>query len=82
MMMLTLPREQKEILIGRVQNYFETERSEAIGTIAAEQMIDFMIAELGPFLYNHAVTDARRLIAERLMAVEDELYALEKPLPK
>lgn len=76
---MKLPREQKERLIAEVQRYFEEERSEPIGSIAAEALLDQMTALLGPVLYNHALEDARRIVSERLAAVEDELYALERP---
>ncbi|WP_028611322.1 DUF2164 domain-containing protein [Paenibacillus harenae] len=80
MMGLKLPKEQKERLVASVQQYFELERSEEIGSIAAEQLLDFMIKEIGPHLYNHAIQDARKTVIERMQSLEDELYALEKPL--
>lgn len=78
--MIKLTREQKTRLIEEVQHYFETERGETIGSIAAEALIDFMIPAVEPYLYNQALMDARRVISERFAAVEDELYSLEKPL--
>ncbi|GGG86668.1 DUF2164 domain-containing protein [Paenibacillus radicis (ex Gao et al. 2016)] len=78
MMKLKLEREQKEALVERVQSFFELERDESIGTIAAEQLLDYMLAELGPYVYNQAITDARKTVTERLQSVEDELYALEQ----
>ncbi|MFF2482797.1 DUF2164 domain-containing protein [Paenibacillus sp. NPDC058071] len=81
MMKLKLQREQKEALIESVQHYFETERSETIGSIAAEQLLDYMIQELGPHIYNHAIKDARKTVSERLQSVEDDLYALEQNIP-
>jgi uncharacterized protein (DUF2164 family) len=80
MLMMKLPKEQKEQLIGQIQQYFELERSEALGSIAAEQLLDFMVQEIGPHLYNHAINDARKAVLERMQTLEDELYALEKPL--
>ncbi|WP_281886624.1 DUF2164 domain-containing protein [Paenibacillus sp. YYML68] len=80
MIAMKLPREQKEQLIESVQAYFERERSEEIGELAAEQLIDYMLQELGPHIYNKAIADARALVQEKAMQIEDELYALEKPL--
>ncbi|OBZ16587.1 MULTISPECIES: DUF2164 domain-containing protein [Bacillales] len=80
MLMMKLPKEQKEQLTGRIQQYFELERSETLGSIAAEQLLDFMIQEIGPHLYNHAINDARKAVLERMQTLEDELYALEKPI--
>ena len=80
MLMMKLQKEQKEQMTERIQEYFELERSETIGSIAAEQLLDFMLQELGPHLYNHAINDARKAVLERMQTLEDELYALEKPV--
>ncbi len=82
MMTIKLPREQKEMMIAAVQQFFETERGESLGSIAAESFVDFMIGAVGPHVYNQAVQDARRVVNERLASIEDELYSLEKPLPR
>ncbi|WP_308858173.1 DUF2164 domain-containing protein [Paenibacillus sp. R14(2021)] len=77
---IKLPREQKEALIRSLQTYFEEERSETIGELGAETLIDFMIGELGPYMYNQALADARKLIQEKMAQIDDELYAIEKPI--
>ncbi|MNE92984.1 hypothetical protein D3C80_1907720 [compost metagenome] len=79
MLTLKLSKEQKAEIIHNVQVYFEDERSESIGELAAGQLVDFMIQELGPFIYNKAVDDSRKLINEKMLQLEDELYVLEKP---
>ncbi|MCU6713049.1 DUF2164 domain-containing protein [Paenibacillus sp. J5C_2022] len=76
---IRLPKEDKMEIIKSVQAYFEEERSESIGDLGAEQLIDFFVKELGPYLYNKAIDDARILINERINQIEDELYSLEKP---
>jgi len=81
-MWIKLPREQKQQIIDTVQHYFATERDESLGSVAAEGIVDFFIEALGPLLYNQGVNDARRVVAERVAAVEDELYALERPTPR
>lgn len=78
MLMMKLPKEQRELLTARIRQYFELERSETIGSIAAEQLLDFMIEEIGPHVYNHAIQDARKIVLDRMQSLEDELYALEK----
>lgn len=75
-----MPREQKEIIIHRLQAFYEEERSETIGELAAEHIMDWMIQELGPFIYNQAIQDARNMIHEKMLQIEDELYTLEKPV--
>lgn len=80
MMMIKLPKGEKAELIRSVQTYFDEERSETIGELAAGQLVDFMIQELGPYLYNKAIADARASINEKMAQIDDELYSLEKPM--
>jgi uncharacterized protein (DUF2164 family) len=75
-----LPMEQKQAMIGQVQQYMEIELGETLGDLAAESMVEFMLQTLGPIVYNEALKDARKVINERVLSLEDELYSLEKPL--
>lgn len=75
---LKLPREEMERIVEQVQGYFQDERDEEIGGLAAEQLIAYMIRQLGPALYNRAIADARAMLTDRLGQIDDELYALEK----
>lgn len=74
-----ITQEQKALLISQVQTYFEVERSEEIGQLAAGNLLDFMLRQLGPIVYNQAIGDARTLILQQMAQIEDETYALEKP---
>lgn len=80
MMPVKLPKEEKDELVKRLQTYFDEERSESIGALAAEQLLEFMLRELSPYLYNKGIADARALLADRFGQLEDDLYALEKPI--
>lgn len=79
-MPLKLPREQKEQLIERVQSYFYEERSEELGELSAELLIDYMIKELGPVIYNLAIQEAIVTVRERMSSLEEDLHAMEKSL--
>jgi uncharacterized protein (DUF2164 family) len=78
MMNIKLPREQKQQLIERVQNYFYEERSEEIGDLSAELLLDYMIKEIGPVVYNQAIQDAIKTVGEKMVSLEDDLHSLEK----
>ncbi|MDO3410870.1 DUF2164 domain-containing protein [Saccharibacillus sp. CPCC 101409] len=82
MIPIKLPREQKLELIEDLQAFFYEERSEEIGEIAAEQLLDHMLQRLGPYVYNQAVRDAKAAVNEKIAQIEDELYALERPLER
>ncbi|MEX2415223.1 MAG: DUF2164 domain-containing protein [Paenibacillaceae bacterium] len=80
MIIYKLPKEHKDELTKRVQAYFYEERSEEIGSIAAGSILDFMLKELGPVIYNQAIFDARKLVKEKMDSLENDLYSIEQPL--
>jgi uncharacterized protein (DUF2164 family) len=80
LIIIKLPKVQKDQLIKRVQDYFNEERTEEIGDLAAELFLDYMIKEIGPVIYNQAINDATRLVSEKMISLEDDLHAMEKPI--
>lgn len=71
-------KEKKDQAIRDIQQFFYDERGEEIGIIAAENFLDFFAAQVGPHIYNQGVKDARNVVSDRLAAVEEDLYALER----
>lgn len=74
------PKEQRDQLIEEVRHYFEVERGEPIGHLAAEGVLDFFASTLGPYIYNQALSDCRHVVNERMISLEEDIYALEKSL--
>lgn len=75
------PREQKQQITSSIQDYLDTELSIEIGSLASENLLDFMLKELTPYIYNQAIADARIVIEQKMISIEEEIYALEQPLP-
>lgn len=80
MIITKLPKEQKQQVVRRIQDYFLEEREEELGGLAAELLLDFMIKEIGPVIYNQAIKDATRLVGEKMISLDDDLQSMEKPL--
>lgn len=79
-MTLKIPREQKMQIISLVQQYFREERDEEIGDLAAELLMDFMIKQISPFVYNQAINDVQSILSQKMASLEDEVYALKMPI--
>jgi uncharacterized protein (DUF2164 family) len=47
---------------------------------AEGQLLDHLMQEIGPYFYNQAMEDARAVVLRKSSEIEDELYALEKPI--
>ena len=54
--------------------FFENERDEKIGIIAAEEMINFFLQTVGSKLYNKGISDAKMALNNR---IEELNYDLE-----
>lgn len=78
MFVMKLSRERKKQLSERVKAYFYNQRSEEIGDLQAELLLEFMINELGTTIYNQALDDAIKAVGERMIALEDDLHAMKK----
>ncbi|OXM17091.1 DUF2164 domain-containing protein [Paenibacillus herberti] len=80
MLPIKLPMEQKRVLIESLLDYANEELSLGIGSIAAEGLLDHMLSQLAPHLYNRGVEDTIHLLEQRMAQVEDDLHALKRPL--
>ncbi len=79
---LKLAKEEKEELIVRIQEYAELQLGETLGHLAAENLLSFVLEEVGPYVYNQAIQDARAALREQVEKLNEELYALSRPLPR
>ncbi|MGE7630910.1 DUF2164 domain-containing protein [Bacillus paramycoides] len=78
MMNIKIPTDKKEELVAQIQQLFVEEDLDEIGRFQAERLIEEMIKLVGPFAYNQAIRDARKLVTEKLSNIEEDLYVLEK----
>jgi uncharacterized protein (DUF2164 family) len=58
-MPITLPDASRRSIIESIQHYFRDEREEDIGELQAGFVLDFMLAHVGPAVYNQAIRDAQ-----------------------
>jgi uncharacterized protein (DUF2164 family) len=79
---IKLPREQKLEIAVKIQNYLNMEFSEEIGRLPTEIFLDFILKEISPYIYNQAIKDARSIIEQRIILLDEDICALEVPLPQ
>lgn len=80
MIPIKIGREDKMLLIEELQEYLLEQLSESIGNVAAEGIFEFVLNLVGPYIYNQAIADARKVAEQQMERTEDELNILEKPL--
>lgn len=67
------------LLVEDIQEYLETELSERIGNLAAEGLLDFVLSQVTPYVYNQAIADARKISMQQMERTDEELSFLVKP---
>lgn len=71
-----ISEEKKQEYLKEIISFFDHERDEEIGFVAAEQVLDFFLTTIGDDLYKKAVKDLKELLRERIEDLEIELDSL------
>jgi uncharacterized protein (DUF2164 family) len=76
-MPLELSTQARADAIGSIKRYFEANMPEPIGDLAAGLLLNFFVEEIGPAIYNRAITDAQSRIEQHVSDLSGELWAEE-----
>jgi len=57
-----ISEEKRKSIIKEIITFFKDERDEEIGIIAAEEILNFFLQNLGPEIYNKGIEDARQFL--------------------
>ncbi|MDH5392610.1 MAG: DUF2164 domain-containing protein [Gammaproteobacteria bacterium] len=72
-------KEEKEVIVRKLQLYFSEELDQKIGQFDAEFLLDFFSEEVGAYFYNRGLIDAQAVLDKKFEDVSEALYELEKP---
>lgn len=73
-MAIELPKDVRTRAVLSLERWFQDERDERIGNIAASALLGFFLEEVGPSIYNQAVTDAQERLQHRVSELDIELH--------
>ncbi len=73
-MRIRLTAERRARVLDALTTYFREHFDEEISSFKAERLLDFLVAELGPPVYNQAIRDARAFMTEKLTDLDAEFY--------
>ncbi len=76
---IVLPDAQRKQAIAALQQYFTDNMDEPIGDLKAGLLLDFVLSELAPSVYNQAIADARLFFEERSSDLAAVCYHDEFP---
>mgnify|MGYP000955519762 FL=1 len=73
-MTIEISKEAKKLAIASIERYFQENMDEKIGNIAASALLGFFLEEVGPTVYNQAVTDVQERLQTRVMEIDVEVH--------
>jgi uncharacterized protein (DUF2164 family) len=76
MVTVELDKQQRATAVSSLKRYFE-ENLEPIGDLPAGLLLNFFMEEIGPVIYNRAITDAQARLTQRVADMSGELYTDE-----
>ena len=71
-MAIELSKEARALAVTSIERYFQTERDERIGNIAASALLGYFLQEIGPSIYNRAVADVQERMLARVNDIDIE----------
>ncbi len=77
---ITLPDDARASAVGALKIYLAENLDEDVGDLKTGLLLDFILEELGPSIYNQAIADARAYFEERTADLAAVCYRVEFPL--
>lgn len=77
MVTIELSKEKRAEAIASMKKYYGEEIREPIGDLRAGLLLDFILEDIGPAIYNQAIADAQTRLTARVADLDGELFADE-----
>ena len=76
-MTVELKKEAKKELIASIKRYFAENLDDEIGDLKASLLLEYILAEIGPSIYNQAIDDAQTYLQDRVADLENTCWEAE-----
>ena len=76
-MAITLAPETQKQLVSSIKRYAAEHLEQEIGDLQAGLLLDYVLKEIGPSIYNKAIGDAQAYFQDRLADLEATCYEKE-----
>ena len=78
MSLIEFTKDEKKVIVNKIQLYFNEELDQTIGQFDAEFLLDFFSEEVGAYYYNRGLYDAQTILESKLESITDAFYEIEK----
>ncbi|HEX8726794.1 MAG TPA: DUF2164 domain-containing protein [Gemmatimonadaceae bacterium] len=75
--MIAIPETARKQALASLKRYVSENLDQEIGDLKAELLLDYVLRELGPTIYNQAIADARDFFQERTADLDAVCYRKE-----
>lgn len=76
-MEITLTKDVRQKLIASIQRYVAENLETEIGELQSSLFLQFCLEEIGPAIYNQAISDAQSYMQEKALDLENSCYIPE-----
>ena len=76
-MAINLPPDVKKRAVASIRRYFAESWDLDVGDLKADLMLDYVLKEIGPTIYNLAVADAQVYLRDRVADLEAACFEKE-----
>lgn len=76
-MAIEISKEARAELVASLRRYFDENMDEPIGELKAGLLLNYVLKEIGPVIYNHAIADAQKVMQQRVGELDSGLYEPE-----
>ena len=63
---MKLEKDTEKYLLNSIKRFFDEEMEMPIGDLKAAQILDFFAGEMGPSIYNQAISDAQTYFSDKV----------------
>ncbi len=76
-MTISLDKHQRTLLEASLAKYCEQDLNFEIGNLETAFLLDFILTEVGPSIYNQAVRDVQTRLLQRVNEIDAEVFTDE-----
>ena len=76
-MAITLAPDVKKQAIASIRRFFAEQWDQDVGDLKADLLLDYVLREIGPSVYNRAIGDAQVYLRDRVADLEGACYEKE-----
>ncbi len=71
---IELSKQTRTDATASLKRYFRENMPDELGDLAAGLLLDFLLEEVGPLIYNQAIVDAQKRVEKLVSEISGDLY--------